>query len=259
MRYDPKTSSWLDTRQIDSSKGSYGKSRSRCSYPNGYTYGPKGNLHTTWVWREGAGSANHDLMYSYSKDGGITWLNNNGEKLAGPAAVNSPGITVVTITEAYGLMNTHGQAVDSKACIHTVIWHCNDESLKAAGSKPGKVRFGLPAARRYFHYFRKADGTWQTRVLPGVAGGRPKVFIDEADNAYLIFQKAGDLVIMGAKASTLWKDWKVMHTERGPFNNEKLGDFYRWKRSAVLSVLVQESPEKDHEPTPLRILDFQFR
>jgi hypothetical protein len=256
--YDPNTGSWLNTRQIDSSKGSYGKSRSRCSYPNGYTYGPKGVLHATWVWREGAGSANHDLMYVYSEDNGHIWLNNNGEKLTGPAAVSSPGITVMTIDEAYGLMNTHGQAVDSKGRIHAILRHCDDESLKAAASKPGAVRFGPPAAQRYYHYYRKTDGTWETRVLPGVAGDRPKVFIDEADNAYLIFQKAGDLVIMGAKASTSWKDWDVMHTEKGPFINEMLGDYYRWKKSGILSVMVLESP-KNYEPTPLRIIDFELK
>ena len=255
--YDPESGKWLNTRQIDSGKGAYGKSRSRCSYPNGYTYGPNGKLHMTWVWRESPSSPNHDLMYAFSEDEGKTWLNNGGDELKGPASLDSPGISVVTINEVYGLMNTHGQAVDSNGRIHTVVRHCNDESLQAAGSKPGKVRFGTPAAQRYFHYFRSKDGTWETRVLPGVAGNRPKVFMDEADNAYLIFQKSGDLLIMRAKASASWNDWKVVHTEPGPFVNEMLGDYYRWKKSAVLSVMVQGRP-KGHEPTTLRILDFQF-
>ena len=256
--YDPNTSTWGKARPIDSKKGAYGKSSSRCSYPNGYTYGPKGNLHTTWVWRERTQTGNHDLMYAYSEDGGTSWLNNNGEKLAGPAAVDSPGITVVTIPEQYGLMNTHGQAVDTKGRIHTVMWHTNDESLQAAGSKPGAVLWGPPEARRYFHYFRTTDGSWETRELPGVAGTRPKVFFDQADNAYLIFQKAGDLIIMGATASTTWNDWQVIHTEKGPFGNEMLLDFYRWKQTGILSILAQESPQ-GYEPTPLRIIDFQLR
>lgn len=256
--YDPKSSSWSNTRQLDSSKGTYGKSHSRGSYPNGYTYGPKGNLHTTWVWREGPGTANHDLMYAYSEDQGKTWLNNAGDKLNGPAALNSPGITVVAINEAYGLGNDFGQAVDSAGRIHAVVRHCDDESLKAAGRKPGEVRFGPTAARRYYHYYRKADGTWETRVLPGVAATRPKVFIDASDNVYLIFQKFGKLIIMGATASASWKDWKVMHTEPGIFSNEMLGDVYRWRDAAVLSVMVQESPKKGHHPTALRILDFKF-
>ena len=257
--YNPKTNQWSNTRQIDSNKGTYGESHSRGSYPNGYTYGPKGNLHTTWVWREDPRSANHDLMYAYSEDHGKTWLNNDGNKLNGPAALDSPGITVVTINEAYGLLNTHGQAVDSTGQIHTVMQHCDDKSLKAAGSKPGAVRFGPSKAQRYYHYFRTADGTWETRVLPGVAGSRPKTFLDRADNAYLIFEKSGKLIIMGATASTSWKDWRVLHTERGGFCNEMLGDFYRWQNSGVLSIMVQDKPVKKHQPTSLRILDFQFQ
>ena len=256
--YNPQTNQWSNTRQIDSSEGTYGKSHSRGSYPNGYTYGPKGKLHTTWVWREGPRSANHDLMYAYSKDHGKTWLNNDGNKLKGPAALDSPGITVVTINEGYGLLNTHGQAVDSTGQIHTVIRHCDNESLKAAGSKPGVVRFGPPAAHRYYHYFRTASGTWETRVLPIVAGSRPKTFIDKADNAYLIFEKSGKLIIMGATASTSWKDWQMLHIERGRFCNEMLGDFYRWQDSGVLSIMVQDKPVKNHDSTSLRILDFQF-
>ncbi len=76
--YDPQNGTWLNTRQIDSGKGTYEGSKSRCSYPNGYTYGPKGKLHATWVWREGGGTANHDLAYMYSEDNGTTWLNNQG-------------------------------------------------------------------------------------------------------------------------------------------------------------------------------------
>lgn len=256
--YDPKNNKWHSTRQIDSKMGTYGKSSSRGSYPNGYTYGPKGNLHTTWVWREGSGSANHDLMYAYSENNGKTWLNNDGKKINGPASIKTPGIIVVPINEAYGMVNTHGQDVDSAGNLHTVVRHCDDESLAAAGSKPGEVRFGLTAARRYFHYFRSADGKWETRKLPGVAASRPKVLIDKEDNTYLIFQQQGKLVIMAATAASSWKDWKVIHTENGSFGNEMLADYYRWKSSGILSVLVQDKPKSGHEPSTLRIVDFKI-
>ena len=256
--YDPKKGKWHSTRQIDSNKGNYGKSSSRGSYPNGFTYGPKGKLHRTWVWREGSGSANHDLMYVYSEDQGKTWLNNKGKKLRQPASLDSPDITVIDIHESYGLVNTHGQAVDSKGRIHTVVRHCNDASLKAAGSKPGVERFGPTAARKYFHYFRQADGTWETRILPGQAASRPKVFIDKEDSIYLICQKSGSLLIMKASAAKDWQDWKIVHTESGRFSNEMLGDLYRWKESGILSIMVQEKPKQGHEPSSLRILDFKF-
>ena len=53
--YDPAQGNWKGTRQIDSRKGVFTvgdlQSGSRCSYPNGYGYGPLGRLHMTWVWR----------------------------------------------------------------------------------------------------------------------------------------------------------------------------------------------------------------
>ena len=120
--YNSNTHTWSGTRQIDSGKGQYKKSSSRCSYPNSYTYGPKGKLHATWVWREGSGSANHDLVYVYSEDKGRTWLNNKGEVLKRPPYVKSPDITAVSIDEKYGLMNTHGQTIDTKGINEEVFY-----------------------------------------------------------------------------------------------------------------------------------------
>ncbi len=275
--YDPEKGVWVNTRQIDSRQGTFkdalGESRSRCSYPNGYTYGPKGRLHMTWVWRESAQGSNHDLMYAFSRDGGVTWRNSQGGVLGGPAGVNTAGITVARISRAHGLMNTHGQAVDSKGRIHVVMWHCSDDSLRAAGAEPGEHRWGPPAARRYHHYWRSTPGDWRHRELPWVAGNRPKVFIDPHDNVYVIYatrdsaavlangrlRRTGDLAIAAATAATQWTDWTVVHREKGPFGNEMLGDPNRWKKEGVLSVMVQQSPKKEHEPTPLRILDFTFQ
>ncbi|UCH33834.1 MAG: BNR repeat-containing protein, partial [Armatimonadota bacterium] len=256
--YDPEGGGWANTRQIDSGKGDFGNSSSRCSYPNGYSYGPRERLHATWVWREGADTANHDLMYAYSEDEGRSWFNNRGEKLEGPPRVDSPGITVVKIAPEYGLMNTHGQAVDSQGRIHVVMWHCSDESLQTAGASPGQSRWGPAEARRYHHYWRDNNTVWHHRELPWVSGGRPKIFIDRKDNAYLIYDAKGSLTIAGATAASQWSDWRVLHVEDGPFVNEMLGDPYRWKDENILSIMVQEVPREAHEATALRILDFDL-
>lgn len=272
--YDPETGTWGKVRQIDSRAGPFedamGQSDSRCSYPNGYDYGPAGKLHTTWVWRESSQGSNHDLMYAYSTDGGVMWRNNAGQILKEPAHVNSPGITAVRISRQHGLMNTHGQAVDSQGRVHVVMWHCTDESLRAAGSEPGEHRWGPPAARHYHHYWRDRDGRWHHTELPWSPGSRPKIFVDRDDNAYMIYgarsdlgepaEKArplnGDLVFVAATSASNWTDWKIVHRESGPFVNEMLGDLYRWKADGVLSVMVQESPKNKHDATALRILDF---
>jgi len=275
--YDAESGTWVDTRQIDSRHGLFedakGASWTRCSYPNGYTYGPGGRLHTTWVWREGSQGANHDLMYTFSDDRGVTWWNNLGQVFGEPPHVNSPDLTVVEISRLHGLMNTHGQAVDSENRVHVVMWHCTEESLKVAGSKPGEHRWGPPAARRYHHYWRDLDGTWHHRELPWIAGDRPKVFTDNDDNACLIYAvrnesfgrvgevsyMKGDLVIAAATAKSKWTDWTILHAERGPFLREMLGDLYRWKQEGILSIMVQEMPAKPRDPTALRILDFAFQ
>ena len=275
--YDADIGKWANTRQIDSRKGlfgdSMGQSRSRCSYPNGYDYGPGGKLHATWVWRESSQGSNHDLMYAYSEDRGKTWLNNAGQLLSEPFGVNSPGITVVRISRLHGLMNTHGQAVDSCGRVHVVMWHCTDDTLRRAGSKPGEHRWGPPAARRYHHYWRNSEGRWNHCELPWQAGNRPKIFMDSSDNAYVIFgmsrldagladghlHSEGDLAIAAATSASNWEDWKIVYRERGPFVNEMLGDVYRWKSEGILSVMVQESPEKPHQSTILRILDFSLK
>ena len=260
--YDPGTGIWTNTRQIDSGKGEFeddlGKSSTRCSYPNGYTYGPKGKLHVTWVWRETGSDPNHDLVYVYSEDRGKTWSNSLGQILDGPPGIKSPGITVVDIPRSLGLMNTHGQAVDSKGRIHTVVWHCTEETLRAEGSKPGEHRWGLDSAHRYHHYWRDEEGSWQHHELPWVSGSRPKLFIDKKDNTYLLYEIEGNLEIAAATDKAGYGDWRVVHVEQGPFVNEMLGDPYRWKQEGILSVMVQESPENPNEPTPLHILDFHI-
>lgn len=275
--YDPTTHTWKNTRQIDSRTGTFrdgrGTSTSRCSYPNGYTYGPQGRLHTTWVWRETPGDSNHDLCYAWSGDGGKTWRNNAGKAFAGPPGLDAPGLTVVKIPRTLGLMNTHGQAVDSHGRVHAVVWHCTEAALRAAGSKPGAQRWGPPAARRYHHYWRDTDGTWHHREMSWPAGSRPKVFVGKGDDLVMIFRAArstaprkgfvfpvgGDLALARATAETQWRNWKIVHVEKGPFVNEMLGDRDRWQRERVLSILVQDSPAKPHDPTPLRLLDFAPR
>lgn len=281
--YHPESGSWKNFRQIDSRQGAFSDrfntSPSRCSYPNGYTYDANGRLHVTWVWRERTQGANHDLMYAYSDDRGSTWRNNGGQvvgdcKVLGKLIrVDSPGIMVVPISRADCLMNTQSQAVDSKGGVHAVMWHATEETLRQSRAK-SKSCWGPPDARRYHHYRRDSDGTWRHTELPGVAGNRPKLFFDKHDNAVLIFNGwrmaeddvdgrgvffvTGDLIIMGATAAAKWADWKVIHVEKGPFVNEMLGDPYRWLDEGVLSILVQQSPGKSRQPTPLRVLDFTF-
>jgi len=278
--YDGHKGTWSNTRQIDSRRGhfldTFSPSPSRCSYPNGYNYGPKGRLHVTWTWRERSQGPNHDIMYAYSEDRGKTWLNNQGEKLKDPPHIGSAGIQVVDISRKYSLMNTQAQAVDSQGRIHVVMWHTTDATLKAANMKretgSGDVqRWGPPDARRYHHYWRAKNGVWQHRELPWVSGTIAKLFIDANDNAFLVYgaKKSPDIpveihdldhncTIAAATGKSKWKDWQIIHAENESFLSDMLGDLYRWQNEGVLSIIVQETPKVPGESTPLRILDFSF-
>ncbi|WP_298365965.1 BNR repeat-containing protein [uncultured Lutibacter sp.] len=274
--YNSKTGKWENTRQIDSALGMFkdqlGKSESRCSYPNGYDYDANGRLHLTFVWRENSQGANHDLMYVYSDDRGFTWKNNEGELLEEIPNVNSSGIVVQSIPRVLGLMNDHGQVIDSKGRIHVVMYHGTKETIEAAGSTLGASRWGPSAAQRYFHYWREENGKWNSLQLPMAVGNRPKIFADKNDNLIIIYcgttdktikgksSKADgeDLIVAVATKNNYWQDWHIAHSVKGPFMNDMLGDVYRWKNEGVLSIMLQDKPKNNRQPSSLRVVDLSF-
>lgn len=272
--YDATSGTWKNTRQIDSSLGFFkdelGASDSRCSYPNGYDYDKNGILHTTWVWREGSNTANHDLMYAYSEDKGVTWKNYLGQTLTEVINVNSPGIVVQKIPRVLGLMNDHGQVIDSKGQVHVIMYHCTEKSLKDAKSYPGQFRWGPQEAKRYHHYWGDKFGVWHHTELNFKVGNRPKILVDKNDNLYVIY--VGDpsakhddigvkenLVVAYASAKSNWTDWQIKAVVKGAFLNDALADFERWKTEGILSVLLQDKPVSRRQPSELKVVDLHFK
>lgn len=253
--YDGGTGAWKSLGVIVSGKGDYKGSSSRCAYPNGLDFDAGGRLHLTWCWRESANPmSNHDLCYAYSDDRGRTWFNSAGAKAgkAGPEPIRAgtPGIAAVEIPTGRGLINSTGQAVDGKGCIHVVTWHL------PADAPATKDWEGASAARHYFHYWREMDGKWRADdIAPKVVlGARPKLRFDAKNNLYLVFRAGG---IAAATAGEEWKDWKVVHTEPGGFLSEPSVDFCRWRDEGVLSLCAQRRPDKPGSPSPLCTLDFR--
>ncbi len=270
--YRPDSGTWSNTRQIDSRAGEYrddlGASRHRNAYPNGYDYDSAGRLQATWVWRESAVGANHDLCYAYSDDGGKTWSSDLGQPIPGPARIDTPFLTVEHITLRQGLMNNQAQAVDSKNRVHVVMWFSSTTTIPTA--KDGEL-LGPPADRRFHHFWREAPGVWHDDVIPWVAGSRPRMYVDDHDNLFLIYGRLptggslvggyyapSDLVIATASARNRWQDWSIVMEEKGPFINEMVADPSRWKADRILSVLVQDKPTAPGAPSPLRVIDYQL-
>lgn len=272
--YNTDTGKWINTRKIDSAEGGFidmlGLSKSRCSYPNGYDYDNNGTLHVTWTWRENSQGANHDLMYLYSEDHGNSWKNNSGKKLENIAHVNSPGIVVKSIPRVLGLMNDQGQTIDSKNQVHVVMYHCSEQTIKDAGSFLGETRWGPNEAKRYYHYWRDSRGNWHHFEMNLKVGNRPKVFADKHDNLVMIYagntkggvknynQNKRNLIIATATSKNKWKDWRIAHVVKGPFINDMLGDFYRWKNDEVLSIMVQDVPSRKRKQSALKVIDLTF-
>lgn len=273
VTYNPKTGVWENQHQIDSRDGtftdSFGTSTSRCSYPNSYTYDRFGSLHTTFVWRESSVGSNHDLMYVWSKDQGNTWLNNAGDTVGTSnqirlVTVQSPGVKVWDITRKESLMNSQAQDVDSDGAIHTVMWH------KRPGFTFKKDSWWAPEQSAYYHYWRDRNAVWHQNQLPFAVGNRPKMYFDKNDNALLVYLEKcetadwyssiyfnkGTLVIAAATKKNNWKDWTIIHREKGPFLNEVLADPLRIKRDGILSVFLQESPSEVKAPANIRVLEY---
>ena len=276
--YDGTTGLWDSPRQVTSNSGSYsdsiGSSSSRNAYINPLGYAPDGVLHATWTWRESAGGANHDIMYAYSDDGGITWYNNAGQVIAdtsvgGVITQASPQVTVVTLDRAYGTMNQQSQAIDSQGRVHTVMFHCD---LMVSNT------WGTVGDRRYYHYWRDSQGNWIQNALSfdsgdvsSYVGSRPKLLIRENGDAFVIYQSwqsvnlnstalyisEGDLVIQAATAANQWDDWQIVHVESGAFLSEAIVDVSRFQQG-ILSVVMQESPSWTGQSTAIRVLDFQL-
>jgi hypothetical protein len=131
----------------------------------------------------------------------------------------------------------------------------------------------LPEDRFYHHYWREGAGNWHDEVLPWIAGSRPRLYVDDEDNLILIYNRpvpnsvmqsgiyftAGDLVIAVATAKAHWQDWRIVTEEKGPFINEMLADPTRWKSEKILSIMVQQTPKLIGTPSPLRVLDYQWK
>ncbi|MBN1796285.1 MAG: BNR repeat-containing protein [Sedimentisphaerales bacterium] len=285
---------WSNTRKFISRSGTYTDqtitSTSRCAYPNYYSYAPNGDLQVIWVWREGWDTANHDIMYSYSDDGGYTWYNDKnclfkvtvagsalqniltikssasdanviGEATGNPStekliSLNSPGVTVINMNVKYGLINQQSQAVDPQSRPHTVMWHCTDETLaeaEAAGYTNGL--WGHETARRYHHYWRDSNGIWHHYEMDWIAGGRPKLAIAPNNgDAFLVYRDlSAKLTIAAATQATGWTDWQIIHTEPDNFGNEMLFDPVRFAEDQILAVFARQSAS----PYALRIIELQ--
>jgi hypothetical protein len=266
QRYDAKTAKWTRVGMVFSSRGTYRpwkNSKSRCAYLHDLLFDKRNRLHATWVYREVGASwaSNHDLHYAYSDDGGVTWQNNSGKKVADlpagdPIELQDEGIVVREIPVYSWLMNAGCMALDSRGRPHVITY-------KLPGVyRPEKLEHGPPADVRkqlcFFHFWCDDDGTWRggDAIDPGgFLTKRVDAVFDERGTLYFFYPTERRFRCMVSQAGDVWSRWSS-HPLTGAdltSNDASKHDRVRWRDEGVLSFTAKA------EPGGFAILDFLLK
>lgn len=184
----------------------------RCAYFNDVHF-KDGRIYLTWVWRESPdGATNHDLMFMYSDDNGVTWKNSSGSTQSLPVNVGNTSIRVSTIPQGSGLANHNGCAVDGDGNVHVVLRH---------GSN-------------YRHHIGMNNGvqfSWSDQILASFTGDRPKIHADRITNDlyFLVRQGSNNSLRLFETPSNggLFNQWSEIHND---------ADSYKTSANSVMSA-----------------------
>lgn len=117
------------------------------------------------------------------------------------------------------------------------------------------------------HYWRDETGKWHRQALP-FFGRKPRLVVNEAGDALLVFNKGADLEyheqdrggrlhVAAATAKEQWTDWRVAYTSDRDYVGEPRVDVLRWRAEHLLSVYVQQKPAQPGQPSSLSLIDLQ--
>lgn len=218
-RYVAADHAWMrvGTTPLFSRRGVYPpwqNSTTRNAYLNDTRFDARGRLHVTWCYRETGATwaSNHDLHYAYSDDGGETWHNNAGERVAelskgNPIELADPGLVVQPIPVFSWLMNQTAMTIDRAGQPHVVTFHL------ATPERPvGKLAHDPPpeigARLSLFHYWRTPDGSWHSGGPVTPLRTRPGILCDRDDNLIVFYAKAGKAMVHVALSGTGWQSWQ---------------------------------------------------
>ncbi len=255
-RYDPADASWSRVGMLFSSRGTYGpwrNSTSRCAYLHDLLFDARNRLHASWVYREIGASwaSNHDLHYATSDDGGITWQNNAGAKIADlarndPIAIDDPGIVVRKIPVYSWLMNAGCLALDSANRPHVLTYRSR------VAHRPEKLQHGPPPQILeelvFVHYWRSEDGTWhggEPIDLGPTGTSRVDVVFDRHDNLVFYYPTEEGFRYFTSSADDLWRRWSGPQVLTGPEvtgRDASKHDRLRWRGEGILSFTAKLLP-----------------
>ena len=152
------------------------------------------------------------MHYAYSDDRGVTWQNNEGQRIADlgaddPIELTDAGIVVREIPVYSWLMNAGCMALDRKNRPHVV-------TFKLEGTyRPEKLTHSPPDHVRqetcFVHFWRREDGAWLGGDLipPGSTGtSRVDMVFDADDNLYFYYPTVLGFRYFVARSSNKWDD-----------------------------------------------------
>jgi len=271
-RYDAAKEKWhVKAKPLFSSKGTYepwNYSTSRNAYLHDLLFDRDNRLHVTWVYREKGRSwaSNHDLHYAYSDDLGITWMNNDGEKIADLSQqdaiqIDDPGIVVREIPVYSWLMNQCGMVLDSKNQPHVALYKLTDTF------KPEKLEHDPPddvkARLKFFHYWRDTNGQWHSsgplERPEGVTIRRPVIATTPNDTVIIYWSSNQGFYGYIASADDNWQKWQLLKMTGPKFISNDASKYDRriLMEEGILSFTA--NPKGEENGKGYAIVDFDLR
>ncbi|WP_281891191.1 BNR repeat-containing protein [Paenibacillus sp. YYML68] len=250
------THAWTKNGVIISKSGTYNGSTDRNAYLDRPQY-YNNKLYLTWAWRETPDAmSNHDIMFAYSEDYGVTWKNNSGATVAtvgsNPMSITTSGLKVWTINQNHGLLNHGYTYVDNKGRVHVITSHAPEGNPNYADWSSAR------ADAKYTHYWRGTDKVWHKNVMGSVPlGSRSSILVDNNYNAYMIFSQGDRFRIAAATEATNWSDWGVIYNNVSMDSVAPSVDYLRWKQDGIISAFVQEKPATAGATSEIHEYDFQ--
>ncbi|KAF5047861.1 BNR repeat-containing family member [anaerobic digester metagenome] len=266
--YDESTQAWADHPRAILS-GSEQKPWTSNAYWNHPAVGSDGSLHLSFVWRthtlgEEQRINNINIGYACSFDNGLTWQTSQKRPYKLPITqVNAE--TIHPISPGSNLINQTSMALDSLNLPHIVFY--SDDAYRVPQYQhlwfDGKVWRHQFVSERTQPFSLQGGGTLKIPI------SRPEIVIDFQDNIYIITR--GDHTCNRMTVTQLESpDYVFMPINTQYFTNQDLGyaepiiDRQRWKENNVMSILIQQNEQPDHDidhkfiQSQISLLDLQF-
>lgn len=259
-RYNVKTASWM--RLQDNLIDGEGK---RNAYWQ-LAIDAVGNIHLSWVWRESPDVAsNHDIAYACSKDGGLTWQKNNGDKYTLP--INAANAEYACkIPQKSELINQTSMFADAAGRPFIATY------WKEAGETVPQyhiVYFNGAAWAVNNLAFRKTTFSLSGMGTKSIPIARPQIVAWRKGKniaAALIFrdEERGNKVSLVLSNDITGTNWQIKDLTAQPVGSwEPTYDTELWKQKEILNLFIQNVTQVDGEgkantlPQPVQILEWK--